>query len=673
MLAKLIVFLPLLGFLLPAVALQLFTKHRGLVDNFAKYFTTFCLFLSSVFAILVFYKFYHDRTSQSYRLFNFISIGKFIVDWEIYLDSLTSLMFIVVTSVSFAVHLYSIGYMNHDKSIARFMSYLSLFTFFMLILVSSDNFLQLFFGWEGVGVASYLLIGFWFKKNSANNAAIKAFITNRIGDLALILGISLIYLTFQTLNFQEVFALICHKAGDNFTLFGKNISNIDAICLLLFIGAMGKSAQIGLHVWLADAMEGPTPVSALIHAATMVTAGVFLLVRCSSLFEASPLALNVVACVGAITALFAATIAITQTDIKKIIAYSTCSQLGYMFFACGVSAYSSAIFHLTTHAFFKALLFLSAGSVIHALHHQQNITKMGGLAKKLPITCAMMWLGSLSLAGIPPLSGYYSKDAILEFAFVSPHPLGKFSFYMGIISAFLTAFYSWRLLFLVFYNKTQLDTQTFDHVHESPKTMLIPLFILAFGSIFAGYFGYKYLNLSSATQNFLLEAIMSSFSKFSLYNEMHHLPIFIKSLPLIVGVVAVFVAWLFYIFTTHLPQKIAKNFNWLYKISFNKWYFDEIYQIILVKPLFYLAKFSWKIIDAVIIDGLVNLCGKICQTASVGCSKIQNGIISNYATIIILGLVLCGLLLLQLYIPIIMPQQGGLLNVLQQSLMSIIK
>ncbi|NBR95548.1 MAG: NADH-quinone oxidoreductase subunit L [Proteobacteria bacterium] len=636
-------------------ACQTYSFFAFLVDNFAKYFSTFCLFLSATFAVVVFYKFYHDRTSQSYHLFNFINIGKFVVDWEIYLDSLTALMFVIVTLVSFVVHLYSIGYMHHDKSLARFMSYLSLFTFFMLALVSSDNFLQLFFGWEGVGVASYLLIGFWFKKSSANNASIKAFITNRVGDLALILGIALIYATFQTVNFQDVFSLICHKTGDNFTLFGKNISSIDAICLLLFIGAMGKSAQIGLHVWLADAMEGPTPVSALIHAATMVTAGVFLLVRCSSLFEASPLALNVVACVGAVTALFAATIAFTQTDIKKIIAYSTCSQLGYMFFACGVSAYSSAIFHLATHAFFKALLFLSAGSVIHALHHQQDITKMGGIAKKLPITCAMMWLGSLALAGIPPLAGYYSKDAILEFAFASHHPLGKFAFYMGIASAFLTAFYSWRLLFLVFHGKTKLDQHAFDH------------------SIFAGYFGYKYLNLASATQNFLLEAIMSSFNKFTIYNEMHHLPTFIKSLPLIVGVVGIFIAWLLYIFATNLPQKIAKKCSWLYKISFNKWYFDEIYQILLIKPLFCLAKFSWKIIDSIIIDGIVNACGKICQTASVGCSKIQNGIISNYATITILSLVLLGLLLLQIYIPIIMPQQDGLFNVLQQTIMSIIK
>ncbi len=673
MLAKLIVFLPLIGFILPAFALQIFAKRRDLVDNFAKYFSTFCLFLSAVFAIAVFYKFYHDRTSQSYHLFNFINIGKFVADWEIYLDSLTALMFVIVTLVSCVVHIYSIGYMHHDKSLARFMSYLSLFTFFMLVLVSSDNFLQLFFGWEGVGVASYLLIGFWFKKHSANNASIKAFITNRIGDLALILGIALIYLTFQTINFQEVFSLICHKAGDNFTLFGKNISNIDAICLLLFIGAMGKSAQIGLHVWLADAMEGPTPVSALIHAATMVTAGVFLLVRCSSLFEASPLALNVVTFVGAATALFAATIAITQTDIKKIIAYSTCSQLGYMFFACGLSAYSSAIFHLATHAFFKALLFLSAGSVIHALHHKQDITKMGGLAKKLPITCAMMWLGSLALAGIPPLAGYYSKDAILEFAFVSHNPFGKFAFYMGIASAFLTAFYSWRLLYLVFHAKTRLDNHTFEHAHESPKIMLIPLFILAIGSIFSGYFGYKYLNLASATQNFLLEAIMSSFNKFSLYNEMHHLSIFIKILPLAVGVVAIFLAWLLYIFATNLPQKIAKKFNFFYKISFNKWYFDEIYQAVLIKPLFYLAKFFAKIIDIIIIDGIIKALAKICSFASMGCSKIQNGIISNYATIFILGLVLLGLLLLQFYIPIIIPQQSGLFSILQQSIMSIIK
>jgi NADH-quinone oxidoreductase subunit L len=672
MLAKLIVFLPLLGFLVSSLALQLFkhNKYRSAVNNFAQYGTTLLMFLSAVCAIYLFSVFYHDRTSHSYHIFNFINVGNFIADWEIYTDSLTSIMFVIVTLVSFLVHLYSIGYMHDDPSIARFMSYLSLFTFFMLALVSSDNFLQLFFGWEGVGVASYLLIGFWFKKPSANSAAIKAFITNRVADLALVLGVALIYLTFNTVNFQEVFSLLCHKVGDNFTLFGTNISTIDAICILLFIGAMGKSAQVGLHIWLADAMEGPTPVSALIHAATMVTAGVFLLVRCSTLFEASPLALNIVACVGAATALFAATIALTQTDIKKIIAYSTCSQLGYMFFACGMSAYSAAIFHLATHAFFKALLFLSAGSVIHALHHEQDITKMGGIAKKVPITCLMSWIGSLALAGIPPLAGYYSKDAILEFAFVTHNPFGKTVFYIGLTAAFLTAFYSWRLLFLVFHGKTRISKNNFDHIHESPKIMLIPLFVLAIGSIFSGFFGYKYLHLVSSAQNFLLEATMSSFHKFFLYDEMHHLPWYIKFSPLFLVITAISLAFLMYKIKTDLPKKLT--IKPLYNISYHKWYFDEIYQVVFVKPLFLLAKISHKLIDVVIIDGVVNLFAKLCSIFSKSLSKIQNGVISTYSTIMILGLVMIGFYVLAIYLPIISPMNDSFFDMMLQGWQTII-
>ncbi len=451
MLLKLTVFLPLFGFLFSGLFSRICAKNFS--DKFAQIFSTTLLIASAVCAALVFADVYQNKTNETVALMSWISSGDFSFNWSLKLDSLTAIMLVVVTFVSCLVHVYSTAYMHEDKSIARFMSYLSLFTFFMLALVTADNFVQLFFGWEGVGVASYLLIGFWYKKQSANAAAMKAFIANRVGDFGLILAISFIFMTYGSVEFAKVFELAA--AG----------STLDTICILLFIGAMGKSAQIGLHVWLADAMEGPTPVSALIHAATMVTAGVFLVARCSPMFELSPLALNIVTIVGATTALFAATIALTQNDIKKIIAYSTCSQLGYMFFACGVSAYSAAIFHLATHAFFKALLFLGAGSVIHAMHHEQNIQKMGGLWKKIPITYAMFWIGSLALAGFPPFAGFYSKDAILEAAFMSHSAFGKFAYGMGIVAAFLTAFYSWRLLFLTFHGKTRADHHTYDHAH----------------------------------------------------------------------------------------------------------------------------------------------------------------------------------------------------------------
>ncbi|MFZ9470461.1 MAG: NADH-quinone oxidoreductase subunit L, partial [Rickettsiales bacterium] len=472
MLTKLIIFLPLIGFLVSGLSSRIFanhdSNHHTKADKFAQYFTTFLMFASAISAGILFYEFNQNRQISTEIIFPFIHSGNFVANWEIHVDALSVVMFVVVTFVSSLVHLYSIGYMHEDKSIARFMSYLSLFTFFMLALVSSANFVQLFFGWEGVGVASYLLIGFWFKKDSANRASMKAFIANRVGDLGLILAIALIYLNFGSLNYNDVFYNICNHSGDRFYMLGTEFLTIDTICILLFIGAMGKSAQIGLHVWLADAMEGPTPVSALIHAATMVTAGVFLVARCSPLFELSPIALDLVVIVGATTAIFSASIALTQNDIKRIIAYSTCSQLGYMFFACGVSAYSGAIFHLATHAFFKALLFLSAGSVIHAMHHEQDIQKMGGLWKKIPFTYAMMWIGSLALAGFPPFAGYYSKDVILETAYIAHSPLGNFAYAVGIITAFLTTFYSWRLIFLTFHGKTRADNHTYSHAHESP-------------------------------------------------------------------------------------------------------------------------------------------------------------------------------------------------------------
>jgi NADH-quinone oxidoreductase subunit L len=529
--------------------------------------------------------------------------------------------------------------MDEDKSVPRFMAYLSLFTFFMLILVTADNFLQLFVGWEGVGLASYLLIGFWFKKPSANAAAMKAFLVNRVGDFGLIIAIALIYLTFGSVNFSEVFSAVPNHLDKSFSLLGMEFNTITAIAILLFVGAMGKSAQIGLHTWLADAMEGPTPVSALIHAATMVTAGVFLVARCSPIFEYSPFALGVVTIVGALTAIFAATIALTQNDIKKIIAYSTCSQLGYMFFACGVSAYSAGVFHLLTHGFFKALLFLGAGAVIHAMHHQQDIRKMGGLWKKIPFTFAMMWIGSLALAGFPPFAGFYSKDAILEAAYMSHSNFGMFAFYLGITAAFLTAFYSWRLLFLVFNGKTRADKKTFDHAHEAPKTMLVPLALLATGAVVSGFIGQNILHMISFEGNFFANSIFTMPGN-NILEEIHHTPILIKLLPMILGVIAIALAYFLYIAKPHLPAKIAKMFKLLYNISLNKWYFDEIYDKIFVQSLKKLSTNLWKFWDNKIVDGFgPNGFANACKIAAGRIAKIQTGYVYHYILAMSLGVV----------------------------------
>lgn len=637
MLLKLTVFLPLFGFLFSGFFSRILPKNFA--DKFAQIFSSALLVVSAICAILVFHDVSTNHVNSTVVLVNWITSGDLSANWALKLDSLTAIMLVVVTVVSSLVHIYSIGYMHEDKSIARFMSYLSLFTFFMLILVTADNFLQLFVGWEGVGVASYLLIGFWYKKESANNAAIKAFVVNRVGDFGLIIAIGLIYLTFGTVQYGPVFATVCSHVFDKFALFGTQWRTIDAICILLFVGAMGKSAQIGLHVWLADAMEGPTPVSALIHAATMVTAGVFLVARCSPLFEYSENALLMVTLVGATTALFAATIALTQNDIKKIIAYSTCSQLGYMFFACGVSAYSAAIFHLATHAFFKALLFLGAGSVIHAMHHEQNIQKMGGIWKKIPITYAMMWIGSLALAGFPPFAGFYSKDVILEAAFMSHSPLGKLAYWMGISAAFLTAFYSWRLLFLTFHGKTRADHHTYDHAHESPLSMLIPLFVLAAGSIFAGIIGSKIYHMVAAEGNFFSGAIFVREGKADLLEEIHHAPFLVKISPLIVGVVAIALAYIFYLVKKDWPTKLANALKPLYKLSLNKWYFDEIYDMILVKPTKKLGDFLWKIIDMKIVDGLPNGAAAFCKVMAGRISKLQTGYLYSYSMWMVLGLI----------------------------------
>ncbi len=633
MLIKLILFLPLLGALSSGLLSGLVAK------KFAQIFNSTLLVLSAIFAFILFFQLGVSGTKETVVLFDWITSGNFSTAWALQVDSLTAAMLVLVTFVSALVHIYSIGYMAEDKSVPRFMAYLSLFTFFMLILVTANNFLQLFVGWEGVGLASYLLIGFWFKKPSANAAAIKAFLVNRVGDFGLIIAIALIYLTFGSINFSDVFAAVPQHLNDSFTLLGAEFNAITTIAILLFVGAMGKSAQIGLHTWLADAMEGPTPVSALIHAATMVTAGVFLVARCSPIFEYSPLALSVVTIVGATTAIFAATIAITQNDIKKIIAYSTCSQLGYMFFACGVSAYSAGIFHLLTHGFFKALLFLGAGSVIHAMHHEQDIRKMGGLWKKIPFTFAIMLIGSLALAGFPPFAGFYSKDAILEAAFMSHTEFGKLAFYLGIAAAFLTAFYSWRLLFLVFNGKTRADKHTFDHAHESPPTMLIPLLLLAIGATASGFIGQEVLHMISFEDNFFANAIFVQPTNHIL-EEIHHTPTLIKSLPLILGVVAIALAYFLYIAKPQLPAKIAKSLSWLYKLSFNKWYFDEIYDKIFVQQIKKLGTVLWQFWDNKVIDGLgPNGLANSCRVLAGRISQIQTGYVYHYVLAMSLGVV----------------------------------
>ena len=632
MLIKLILFLPLLGAIVSGLFSRLVTK------KFAQIFNSSLLVLSAILSFVLFFQLGVSDGKETIILFDWISSGDFSAPWALKVDSLTSVMLVLVTFVSALVHIYSIGYMNKDKSVPRFMSYLSLFTFFMLILVTSNNFLQLFVGWEGVGLASYLLIGFWYQKPSANAAAIKAFIVNRVGDFGLIIAIALIYLTFNSVDFTTVFNSVRFHLQDSFYIFGIEFNNITTIAVLLFVGAMGKSAQIGLHTWLADAMEGPTPVSALIHAATMVTAGVFLVARCSPIFEHSPLALNMVTIVGATTAIFAATIAVTQNDIKKIIAYSTCSQLGYMFFACGVSAYSAGMFHLLTHGFFKALLFLGAGSVIYAMHHQQDIRKMGGLWKKIPFTCAMMWIGSLALVGFPPFAGFYSKDAILEAAYMSEGGFGQMAFYFGIIAAFLTAFYSWRLLFLVFHGQSRDTGHSFEDAKEAPKTMLIPLLLLAVGAIASGFVGQNFLHLISYQDNFFANTIFVQPSN-DILEKIHHTPILIKLLPLILGIIAIILAYLLYIAKPHLPAKIAKSLPIFYKISFNKWYFDEIYDYIFVRPIKKLSIKLWHFCDNTIIDGIPNGLANSCKDLSKKVSKIQSGYIYHYVLAMALGIV----------------------------------
>ena len=623
----LILFLPLLGSFISAF----FYKRIG--DRTCQIITSAFIVTGAILSSIILLETIKTGKVYEYPIFNWITSGSLKLNWSIYVDSLTAVMLVVVNSVSALVHIYSIGYMSHDPHKPRFMSYLSLFTFMMLSLITADNFLQLFFGWEGVGLASYLLIGFWFKKETANNASMKAFIVNRVGDLGLLIAMFLIFKTFGTLNFSEVFSQAADQSKNSIKIFGGEYNLITTICVFLFIGAMGKSAQIFLHTWLPDAMEGPTPVSALIHAATMVTAGVFLVARCSPLFEYSQYALTLVAFVGATTAIFAASIAIVQTDIKRIIAYSTCSQLGYMFFAAGMGAYNVAIFHLFTHAFFKALLFLGAGSVIHAFHDEQNIEKMGGVWKKIPLTYALMLIGTLALTGFPLLAGFYSKDAIIESAYFSKSLFAGYAFVIGLTTAFITSIYSWRLIFKTFHGKYN-NTMSFEKVHESGPVMLIPLLLLAVGAIFSGYV-FHGIFIGENTQ-FWGKAI------FFLKQTAHgHPPLWLLILIPTLVISAIPLSFILFLKRQDIVEGFINNNKPFYNFLVKKWYFDELYDSIFVKSFRGIGTFLWqrgdvKTIDAYGPDGVA----KVVKNLSDRASSIQSGYLYHYATVILIGVVL---------------------------------
>ncbi|HMM14183.1 MAG TPA: NADH-quinone oxidoreductase subunit L [Parvibaculum sp.] len=625
-----IVFLPLLGFLIAG----LFGRWIGVRG--AQLVTSGLLVVSAALSVMAFATVAFGGATEHIQVMTWIDSGAFEADWRLRIDTLTAVMLVVVTSVSALVHIYSIGYMSHDPHQPRFFAYLSLFTFAMLMLVTADNFIQLFFGWEGVGLASYLLIGFWYQRPSANAAAIKAFVVNRVGDFGLILGISAIFLAVGSVEFDTVFKAIPHLAEKNFVFLGYEVPIVTTICLLLFMGAMGKSAQILLHTWLPDAMEGPTPVSALIHAATMVTAGVFLVARCSPIFEFSPFALTTVTVIGATTAFFAATVGLVQNDIKRVIAYSTCSQLGYMFVALGVGAYGAAIFHLFTHAFFKALLFLGSGSVIHAMSDEQDMRKMGGLYKLIPATYAMMLIGTLALTGFPLTAGYFSKDAIIEAAYAGQNPAHMFAFTLTVFAAFLTSFYSWRLIFMTFHGKSRADQHTLEHVHESPLVMLVPLIVLAIGALGAGLLFERYF-IGEAHEAFWLESIYRG-AENHIMHAMHSVPSWAALLPTVMMVLGFLLSWYFYIARPDLPAELARTQAPLYKFLLNKWYFDELYDWIFVRPAFWLGRVLWKQGDGRIIDGIGpdGVSARVLDVTR-GVVRLQSGYLYHYAFAMLLG------------------------------------
>lgn len=635
-----IVFLPLLG----AVIAGLFGRMLG--DRLSQYLTCGLMLVSAALSVIVFAGFLAGTTeAHVVALFTWMDSGAFEVSWALRVDAMTAVMLVVVNGVSSMVHIYSIGYMHHDKSIPRFMAYLSLFTFFMLTLVTADNFLQLFFGWEGVGLASYLLIGFWYERPSANAAAMKAFIVNRVGDFGFALGIFGTFLLFGSAEFDTVFAAVPDKADATITFLGMEGHALTVICLLLFIGAMGKSAQLGLHTWLPDAMEGPTPVSALIHAATMVTAGVFMVCRLSPMFEFAPDALVVVTVVGAATAFFAATVGVTQNDIKRVIAYSTCSQLGYMFFAAGVSAYSAAMFHLFTHAFFKALLFLGAGSVIHAMSDEQDMRKMGGIWRQVKVTYILMVVGSLALAGIGipgthiGFAGFLSKDIVLEAAYADQTWHGLLAYGLGVGAAFLTAFYSWRLLIMTFHGEPRADEKVMAHVHESPWVMLVPLVVLAIGAVLAGMAFYGPFVGHHALEHFWNQALRVLPANDTVAAA-HHVPFIVKSLPLFVGLAGIGLAYYLYMYRPDLPGTIADRLRPIYLFSLKKWYFDELYDRLFVRPARTLAVGLWKDGDEAVIDGLgPNGVAAAAKHLSRRASGLQSGYLYHYAFAMMIGVV----------------------------------
>ncbi|EAQ34038.1 NADH dehydrogenase subunit L [Nitrobacter sp. Nb-311A] len=599
----------------------------------AELITTTLLIVSAVLSWMTLIDVGFMHHDARIALFSWISSGDLQVGWSLRVDTLTAVMLVVVTTVSSLVHFYSIGYMDEDPNRPRFFGYLSLFTFAMLMLVTSDNLVQLFFGWEGVGLASYLLIGFWYQKPSANAAAIKAFVVNRVGDFGFSLGIFAVFMLVGSTDFDTIFAAATGLTGKTIHFLAWDVDALTLICLLLFMGAMGKSAQFLLHTWLPDAMEGPTPVSALIHAATMVTAGVFMVARLSPLFELSPDAQAFVMFIGATTAIFAATVGLVQNDIKRIVAYSTCSQLGYMFVAMGAGAYTVGMFHLFTHAFFKALLFLGSGSVIYAMHHEQDIRNMGGLKDRIPYTYFVMVIGTLALTGFPLTAGYFSKDAIIESAYVSHNPFAYYGFFMTVAAAGLTSFYSWRLIFKTFHGKPH-DQAHYKAAHESPTWMLIPIGILAAGSILAG-FPFKELFTGHGVEEFFRESVKMHPH---ILEEMHHIPKTIAFLPTAMMILGFAVAWLFYIRRPDVPVQLAREHPMLYQFLLNKWYFDELYEVIFVRPAKWLGRFLWKKGDGFVIDGFGPdgvSAGVLDVTRNV--VRLQTGYLYHYAFAMLMG------------------------------------
>src|SRR5215211_1798516 len=624
-----IVFLPLIGFLIAGC----FGRWIGV--RASEIVTTAFLFVAMLLSWIAFIRVGYGSGATRVQVANWMTSGDLAVDWAFRIDTLTAVMLIVVTTVSALVHLYSMGYMHEDPHRPRFFAYLSLFTFAMLMLVTADNLVQMFFGWEGVGLASYLLIGFWYEKPSANAAAMKAFIVNRVGDFGFSLGIFLVFVLFGSVAFDGIFPRADELANQRFLFVGFEWNALTLACLLLFMGAMGKSAQFLLHTWLPDAMEGPTPVSALIHAATMVTAGVFMVARLSPLFELAPNAQAFVTLVGATTAFFAATVGLVQNDIKRVVAYSTCSQLGYTFVAMGVGAYSVGMFHLCTHAFFKALLFLGSGSVIVAMHHEQDIRHMGGLKDKIPFTYWSMVIGTLALTGFPLTAGYFSKDAIIEAAYAGKNPMALYGFICTVAAAAMTSFYSWRLIFKTFHGAPH-DRRHYDEARESPPVILVPLALLAAGSLFAGL-PFNGIFAGHGVEEFFRDSLKFAEGNHVL-EEMHHVPFLVAWLPTIMMLIGFLVAYHFYIRRPDVPVALAAQHDVLYRFLLNKWYFDEIYDFLLVRPAIRLGRLLWKGGDVAIIDGLGpdGISARVLDVTR-GAVRLQTGYLYHYAFAMLIG------------------------------------